>query len=351
VGASSLGIGNAGNLNLDTNKLVIRDGGRVDSAAAAIGSAGDVNIQAKSIEVSGQTLGTNEPSMISSGANIEDEIARQLFQLPDTPSGDAGSVLITTEDLQITDGGEISVINSGLGDGGRLEINAERISLDDRGTITAATQSGEGGNILLDTNNVIWRRSLTTATAAGNGNGGNITINADTVVALKGSQVTADAFLGRGGNVEINAEGLFICESCQVSASSKLGIDGVVDIETLEPTTLDSLGVLQQLTQPQEEVAVACPFDRGASVSQLTITGRGGLPDRPQEMLNAKSLVEFDTMKDSAVRDKGRVTKTTLPLPARSWYKSAKGTIVLTSQAHSVLPNDSAPAPVDCRVP
>ena len=354
LGASSLGMGNAGNTNLNTARLVVQDGGRVDSSAAAIGSAGDINVRAtESIEVSGQTLGTNEPSRISSGANIENEIVRQLFQLPDVPSGDAGSVIVATEDLQITDRGEISVINSGLGDGGRLEINGERISLDRQGVITAATQSGEGGNIFLDANSAIWRgRSLTTATAAGNGNGGNITINADTIVALEGSQVTADAFAGRGGNIEIDAEGSIVCASCQVSASSQLGIDGIVDIETLEPTTIDSLEVLQQPTQPQEEVAIACPSDRSTSVSQLTITGRGGLPNRPQEMLNPKSIIQFGT-DDNLVQEKQSptVTKNTLPFPARSWYKNARGTVVLTAQAANISPNNSASTPVDCRVP
>lgn len=87
---------------------------------------------------------------------------------------------------------------------------------------------------------------------------------------------------------------MFICGECQITASSKLGVDGVVDIETLEPTTLDSLEVPQQPTQPQETVAVACPSERGVSTSQLTITGRGGLPNRPQEPLNAQSMIEFD---------------------------------------------------------
>ncbi|MEM9507200.1 MAG: filamentous hemagglutinin N-terminal domain-containing protein [Cyanobacteria bacterium P01_E01_bin.35] len=354
VGASSLGVGDAGNLNLDTTRLLVRDGGRVDSSAAAIGSAGDVNIQAvESIEVSGQTLGTSEPSRISSGVNIEDEIAQQIFQLPEIPSGDAGSVIVVTEDLQIKDRGEISVINSGLGDGGRLEIGADTISLDRQGVVTAATQSGEGGNILLDADNVIWQgNSLTTATAAGNGNGGNITINADTLVALEGSQITADAFMGMGGNIKIETEGLIICESCQVSASSELGIDGVVDIETLEPTAIGILEVVQQPTKPQEEVAVACPANRGASVSQLTITGRGGLPNRPQEMLNAESMIEFDTGDNSAVQEKlsPTVTRDTLPPPARSWYQDARGTVVLTPQATGVSSNNLASTP-DCLVP
>ena len=269
------------------------------------------------------------------------------------PGGEAGSVIVVTEDLQVTDRGEISVINSGLGDGGRLEIKADTISLDRQGVITAATQSGEGGNILLDANRVIWQgRSLTTATAAGNGNGGNITIDADTVVALENSQVTADAFLGRGGNVEIDAEGSIVCESCQISASSELGIDGVVNIE-IESTIIDSLKVLQQPTQPQEEVAVACPSNRGASVSQLTIIGRGGLPNRLQKMLNPQSIIEFDTVDNPAVRENQSpsVTKKTLPPPARSWYKNARGTIVLTARSASVSPDNSASTSVNCRVP
>ena len=348
VGASSLGGGNAGNTTIETTKLVLRDGGRVDSSAAAVGSAGNINIQASdSIEISGQTTGTNEPSSIGSGANIEDEIARRILQLPDLPSGDAGNVTIATGALKITNQAEVSVVNDGLGDAGELRINADSIFLDVRGSILADTESGEGGNIFLNAENITWRgASFTSATAAGTGNGGNITINSDSLIALENSRITADAFQGTGGNIQIDTQGLFVCGECQITASSSLGVDGVVYIETLEPATFDSLDIFQQLTQPEEVVALACLSPSQASASRLTITGRGGVPDRPQDPLSPKSIVTFD---DSATQaERSPLPDPTLPPPARNWYKNTEGTVVLTAQATNTTSNNSAFTEVDC---
>ncbi len=355
LGATSLGAGDAGNLTIDTTKLVVRDGGRVDSSAAATGSAGNVEIQAtESIEISGTLPGTSTPSLISSGANVEDEITRQIFRLPPIPSGDAGSVTIETGELKITDGAEVSVVNEGSGDAGILNINADSISLDRQGTISAATQSGAGGNIMLNAGNIIWRRgSSTTATAAGNGNGGNITLDANNLVILEGSQLTADANQGMGGNIQLDTQGLFVCGECQISASSRLGVDGVVDIETIEPNTqLEAVDLPQQLTQPNEAVALACPTDNRPNSSELTITGRGGLPPRPKEPLSSESIIGFDAPIAKIKQPLNSATKanSTLPPPARSWYVDAKGRVILTAQSSKTAPHDVRLNSPDCNI-
>jgi filamentous hemagglutinin family protein len=345
LGASSLGAGNAGNLTIDTAKLIVRDGGRIDSSAAATGSAGNVNIQASdAIEISGQIPGTNTSSLISSGVNIEDEISRQIFRLPLVPTGGAGNVNITTEVLKITDRAEVSVVNEGLGDAGKLQINANSIVLNNQGSLSAATKSGVGGNITLLADNVFLRgNSTTTATAGGDGNGGNISINANNLVALENSQITANANQGIGGNIQINTKGIYyICTECQITASSQLGVDGTVNIETLEPNTeLDILNVPQQPSQAQETVAVGCPAANQTDSSELTITGRGGLPARPQGTLSSESLINFDASRSEIKQPSNSTINNTpqLPSPARGWYKDAQGTVILSAQAPNVVNN------------
>ena len=191
--------------------------------------------------------------------------------------------------------------------------------------------------------------SNTSATARGSGDGGNITINANNLVALENSNVTADAFMmGRGGNIQVETKGLFLCKTCQVTASSQLGVDGVVDIETLEPNnTLDVLDVSQQPTQPQEEVDVACPSEP-VSTSQLTIVGRGGLPNRPQELLNARSLTEFKDRNNTATKAETPRDRTALPAPARGWYRNDRGQVMLTAQAIESSVSNSAINSADC---
>ncbi|MGF1589208.1 MAG: filamentous hemagglutinin N-terminal domain-containing protein [Pleurocapsa sp.] len=338
VSASTLFAGQGGDIAINTDQLKVLAGGQVTTSTLGSGNSGDLTINAaESVTVSGASANNVLFSNITVGAQ----------PLP-TTTGNGGDLTITTDRLNIEDRGAISIGSTGTGNAGRLQIDANSIFFNRQGSISANTQSGGGGNIFLDAENIIWRGgSFTTATAAGSGNGGNIFIKAKNLVALEASRITADAFMGMGGNVQVNAQSLFICGECQISASSQLGVDGVVAIETLEPpNTLDSFDIPQRLTQPQEAVAVACPSAREANISQLTVTGRGGLPQRPQELLSGNSLVEFDD--STAQAQSPSVSQTTLPAPARSWYKDTQGTVVLTAQAAGMAPNNSATNSVDC---
>ncbi|NJO94191.1 MAG: hypothetical protein HC820_07265 [Hydrococcus sp. RM1_1_31] len=58
LGVSTLGAGNAGNLNIKAPKVIVRDGGRIDASTAATGDAGSITIHASdSVEVSGTGSG------------------------------------------------------------------------------------------------------------------------------------------------------------------------------------------------------------------------------------------------------------------------------------------------------
>ncbi|MEO0688560.1 MAG: hypothetical protein AAFY76_26710, partial [Cyanobacteria bacterium J06649_11] len=78
--ASTLASGNAGNLTINTENLIIQDGGRVDSSTFAFGNSGTITINATNfIEVSGTVPGSVNPSLIISSANITDEAFREFL--------------------------------------------------------------------------------------------------------------------------------------------------------------------------------------------------------------------------------------------------------------------------------
>ena len=367
IATATVGSGTAGSIFIDTSNSLVIDGSFISNNTVFDGRGGDVEIKTARLEVlqGGQitvsTLGSGDSGSISIDASQSVTVAGNAG-LPQTASninvgsgavplpsntGNGGDMRINTPELNI-DGGAISIGSIGSGDAGSLLIDADSIELDNQGSIFADTQSGEGGNPILNADNILWRgQSTTTATARGSGNGGNITIDADTLVALENSNITADAFMmGMGGNIQIDTRGLFICKTCQVTASSQLGVDGVVNIETLEPnTTLNLLDIPQQPTQPQEEVAVACPSEPGNSTSRLTIIGRGGLPNRPQELLNQRSLVEFTAPANTA--DNIDRTKA-LPAPARGWYRDNRGQVMLTARSMGNSTSNSPIKSLDC---
>ncbi|MEI2578457.1 S-layer family protein [Scytonema sp. PRP1] len=346
---STVNAGDAGNLTVTTPRLTVRDGGRVDASTFASGSAGNIIINASEfVEVKGIVPGSINPSLIGSSANILDESLQQTFRVPAVPSGSAQNVTINTGELRVTDGGQVTVRNQGSGNAGNARINARSILLDNAGSITGATQSGEGGNIILETGSLqIRRSSQISAQAGGTGNGGNITITgnspADSVVLLENSKITANAFEGRGGNIQINTQGLFVCPECQISATSQLGLDGAVQFITPDiAANQEAIDVPQEIVQPEEVVAQVCTAKKEQDRSEFTITGRGGLPPRPSEPLSSKALVSFEPSPAENISRSMRTVEepetSELPPPALGWYVNAKGTVVLSANAPIVTP-------------
>ncbi|MCU0533313.1 MAG: S-layer family protein [Hydrococcus sp. Prado102] len=356
LAVSTFNRGRAGNMTINTPKLIVRDGGRIDSSALAQGSAGNITINAsESVEVSGTAPGRQERSQIVAGATIESKIVRRIFNLPDAPSGTSGNVNINTERLIVSDGAQINVRNEGSGDAGTLKIDARSVSLNN-GSLTAATQSNEeegGGNINLQVRDSLQMRrgSQISAEAGGTSRGGNISINANALLLFENSNIFANALQGRGGEIAISTQGLFQCADCQISAASEVGLDGVVEVFTPDvDTNLEVLDVPEQVTQPEEVVALACAAAPRQTRSEFTITGRGGLPPRPSEALSSEALVSFGSPATQATPTETieAADASELPPPARGWYVSDRGTVVLAAQAPAASPYSSGLTSQNC---
>ncbi|MEH2285567.1 MAG: S-layer family protein [Nostoc sp.] len=210
ISSITLATGNAKTLTLDTAKLQILDGGAVAATTFFAGNGGDISINAtESIEISGRSRSNN--SSINASAIRLDPLFRQQFGVPDILTANAGTVSITTPNLTVTDGGTVGVTSQGSGNSGSLNITANTIRLDRQGSIQAQTESGNGGNIALQVGKLLVLRhnSAIAATAGGNGNGGNININAPIIASLENSDIIANAFNGNGGNINITTQGIF----------------------------------------------------------------------------------------------------------------------------------------------
>ncbi|MEA5603516.1 S-layer family protein [Nostoc sp. UHCC 0252] len=210
ISSTTFATGNAKTLTLDTARLQILDGGAVATSTFFAGNGGDISINATEfIEISGRSRNNNS-SINSSTTRLIPQL-RQRFGLPDKLTANAGSVSITTPNLTVTDGGTVSVTSQGSGNGGSLKITANTIRLDRQGSIQAQTESGNGGNIALEVGKLLLLRhkSAIAATAGDNGDGGNIKINAPIIAGLEDSDIIANAIKGRGGNIQITTQDIF----------------------------------------------------------------------------------------------------------------------------------------------
>ncbi|WP_449417485.1 two-partner secretion domain-containing protein [Phormidium nigroviride] len=291
VTSATISEGNAGTVTINTSRLVVTDGGRIDSSTAAQGSGETLIINASdSIQVSGKGEGDGLPSLIESAALIAPEVLQQLFRLPARPSGNSGNVIINTPRLTIADGARVSVANQGTGLAGNLNINARQILLNNQGRLTASTASGSGGNIELQVSGdtILRNGSQIAAEAAGTGNGGNLTANTNTLTILEGSKVTANAFQGNGGNIRITTQGLFASPDSDITASSSFGVSGTISINN--PNLDPSSGLVQlpeNVVDPSTQIAQGCAADGG---NTFTIAGRGGLPEEPTATLPGQTV-------------------------------------------------------------
>jgi filamentous hemagglutinin family protein len=341
ITAGSLAEGNAGNLLINTDRLTIRDGGRVDSSGAARGNAGSVTINAKEfIEVNGNVPGSINPSLIISSANLLDASLRRALRLPPTPTGESGNLILNTPILRVLNGAQVTVKNDGTGNAGSLKVNANSIFLDSKGAITAATKSGEGGDITINSqDSLIMRRGSKIDTESfGIGNGGNIAINSPIIGGFENSDIIANAFKGNGGKINISTQGIFglkyrpqLTLENDITASSQFGVSGTVDINNFGVDPNSGLVELpENVTDPSQQIASGCSANQGSS---FVATGRGGIPQNPSQ--DVRSDRTWSDIRDiSAYRSKQQVQAQVSQSPqtlvqATSWHRNAQGKVEL----------------------
>jgi large exoprotein involved in heme utilization and adhesion len=312
----------------------------------------------ESIELSGTSVSGITPSGISAFSSGSGNAA-------------SGDVKLTTGELIVRDGAEVTVRGESSGPAGDLEVTADSIFLENQGKLTASTASGEGGNISLEVQDSIRLRSNSeiSAQAGGTGNGGNITMNVGNfIIAIlsENSDIVANAFEGPGGRIDATAQRIFgfrqflkrRTPESDFTASSEFGIDGVVEINT--PLVDPSQGVTElptDLVDPSSLVDRSCRPGAGSALnSSFTVTGRGGLPTNPGDALGEEGLLE-DLGTPVAARDEEQggisaalASPSSPPariVEAQGWVKRPDGTVILTAQAPngtSQTPQFSSPA-------
>lgn len=344
--------GRSGNLTLNTRTLEILGGAFLSTTSLNGGNAGDLQVNAQdAIVVSGRSQDQSTSSVLASAVYTPTEILKQLFGVPDVPSGAGGNLRIKTPSLAVKQGGLVTVSNLGLGRAGILQLDAQKILIQQNGSISAFTLSGNGGNLEISAEQLsLIDRSEIIAAALGDGNngdGGNISITTSVLLGADDSNILASAQQGRGGNIDITTEGLFGLEfrpqetpGNDINASSELGLNGMVQVETvtLEPTP--SRVELEQTPIDVSQLVVAgCSLPEA---SKFTLSGKGGLPTNPRETLVSGHLWQDIPSSRSAQTlppsksFRQTLTRSQLPVMApkevTTWKQLASGSVELLAE-------------------
>jgi len=289
ISAGTLGSGNSGNVVINTQRLALSEGGRVDSSTANTGNAGSVTINAtESVSVDGLFPGSINPSLIISGANLLDEALKVRYDLPPVPTGDSGDLTITTPILSVSNSAQVTVRNDGTGSGGTLRTRTTETRLNNSARISASTVSGTGGDLDLQSSELmlLTNGSILSTEAGGTGDGGNITIESPFLLAVENSDIIANAFQGDGGNIEIASQSILgtasrdqLTVESDITASSQFGTSGTVNIInlTVDPSS-GAVALPENVNDPSQQVTAACAKEQN---NQFVASGRGGLPISP----------------------------------------------------------------------
>ncbi|MFB2879115.1 filamentous hemagglutinin N-terminal domain-containing protein [Floridanema aerugineum] len=230
LSTQTTGAGNAGKINIETGNLVTREGGQITSETFGSGNAGNIDIQVSKIQIDGRSFDGKEPSGILARTETE-------------ATGTAGNININTESLTVTNGARIAAASLGAGKAGNLTILAQDSvevtgvgknidgSVNPTQISVLTTGSGEAGTLDIETRKLTAENGgQITASTQGISNGGNLTVKAEEVQLIGRStdgrfpsallaRVEPKA-TGNAGNVVIETQSLSLTNGARVAASS-----------------------------------------------------------------------------------------------------------------------------------
>jgi large exoprotein involved in heme utilization and adhesion len=298
VFARTEGAGDAGNLRIETNKLIVRDGAAITVSSMGSGIAGLLIIEANSIRL-------DNKATISA----------------DTRGG-GGNINLYTGDLILRRGSSISTNATGL-------------------NIT-------GGNITIYTDNLVAvpKEDSDISANATESFGGRVIVNAQGIFGTQFrpqdtplSDITASSDLGAkfNGVVQLNTP----------------GIDPSRGLANLPTEVVDASNQIAQ---------TCAAGGREAGKNEFIVTGRRGMPSNPHEPLSNDEPLEdihppsgFSSSRHSNPDAAKAVTSqsvTSNPKPpiveAQGWVMNDKGQVVLTATVSTATPHNSWLQPATC---
>jgi filamentous hemagglutinin family protein len=113
--------GQAGNINIEADKVKLTNAGTIRLDTLAAGRGGSLTIKANDVEIMGANDAINRSSRVSSRVDLGTITTRN------NNAGYGGRITIDTQRLRISDGGQITLSNadSTLGSSGNLIVNAK----------------------------------------------------------------------------------------------------------------------------------------------------------------------------------------------------------------------------------
>jgi filamentous hemagglutinin family protein len=258
VATSTFGSGDAGTLNIVAQNLTLANGAQLTSSSifkpspapgapivTPSGAAGTVNVHspagpARSVLIDGAgsailttTEGTGAGGNITLNANsvtLQNGGLLSATTSGTAPSAIGGTIIVNANQLQINSAGLITASTTGAGAGGSINLNTGSTFASNAGTVSSTATQATGGDIAITAGQsvTLTNGASVTASSTGAGNAGSIMINAGGQFAMTNSTVTTEANQSSGGAIKIttNPNGTVQLTDSKISASVLDGTGG-----------------------------------------------------------------------------------------------------------------------------
>jgi filamentous hemagglutinin family protein len=291
LATSTFSSGNAGRININTQRLSVREGGFITTAArsGSTGQGGDLIVNASDlVEVVGNAPNNEFYSYLTTSTS---------------GSGNAGRLSIDTRRLSVRDGGYITTeaFSGSTGKGGDLAINASDLvevvssSPDDKftsGVSTFTAGSGNAGRLSIDTRRLsVGNGGFISTGTASSGQGGDLDINAAESVEIVGNPADRDfadglftttSGSGNAGNLSLNTQRFSVRNGGAVSAAAGLGSTGrggnltITASDSVEVAGTSNNGQLQSFLSVRS-LGEGQAGNLTVTTPNLTLKDRGGI--------------------------------------------------------------------------
>jgi filamentous hemagglutinin family protein len=332
VSASTTGTGNAGNILIKSNDISISGGGTIAAASTGAGNAGTVTIQGPSspansflIDGAGSGIFTNTED-IGAGGSISVDANAVTLQNGGTISASTsggssnaigGNISIAGgQFVQMNNGASITASSTGPGNAGNILVDAgPQLVMQNSSIKTEAAQAG-GGNIEIRAVDLVQLGNSTVSTSVlgGTGSGGNITIDPNLVL-LQNSQIIAQAVQGSGGNISITTNLLLPDSASVISASSQFGQQGNIVIQSpVSPASGKLVPLGQKPLIATSLLSQRCAALSGGSISSFTVAGRDSLPSEPGGWVSSPLALKISESENVPAREADGIMSYETPL-------------------------------------
>ncbi|MGK7933400.1 MAG: filamentous hemagglutinin N-terminal domain-containing protein [Microcystaceae cyanobacterium] len=263
------GSGKPGNINLNTNTLTIGEDAQLSATATDTSTntegGGSINLNANTINVSGELGIFAETNSIAPAGNliINPNNSNTLnltftdegfISASTTSQGNGGNIDITAPQLiDISGEGTVSVTTSGRGNAGRITIDSQQLNFSNGLEITASTTGqGNAGDIVLKGNRISLDNTQINAFTDKEGVAGNILIsnqdntNAEQVTlnnqSTLSTEIQANSILPNNhplSNIDIKTDNLTVNSSIIRTSTDGQGNAGNITIPNAQTINLN----------------------------------------------------------------------------------------------------------------